>query len=488
MATHDYVIANQNGANFRSDLNNVLQAIISNNSSATEPSTTSAYMWWADTANDKLKMRNGADSAWIDVMQISTGNPLFTGDLNLGDGDKINFGDSNDLQIYHDGSMSYIDDAGNGDLRIRASNDINFRNYSNDATVMNLSLNNGSEYVQLYYAGSQKLATTTTGIDVTGDVIADNVGIGTSSPSTTLEIQAPSTVGGIKLRGRSSANDEMKMSFSNATGGTELANIYCDSTNFLSVGTISSLPFTFKTANTERMRIDGSGNVLIGTTSQYDVGEVCINYPATKRGLALQVNSTGNSNQISFRNPNGLIGHISTSGTTTTYNTSSDYRLKENVVPMSASIDRLKQLNPVNFNFIVDADTTVDGFLAHEVFDVVPEATTGEKDAMKDEEYEVSPALGEIYTPAIEEITDEEGNVTQEAVAETIISSDVEQPETLEDGQQWRETTPAEMGTRTVPDYQGIDQSKLVPLLTGALQEAIAKIESLEARIEALEA
>jgi hypothetical protein len=86
----------------------------------------------------------------------------------LGDNDKATFGNGDDLQIYHDGSMSYIDDAGNGDLRIRASNDISFRNYANEATAMNLSLNNGSELVQLYYAGSLRLATTATGIDVTG--------------------------------------------------------------------------------------------------------------------------------------------------------------------------------------------------------------------------------------------------------------------------------------------------------------------------------
>jgi hypothetical protein len=79
---------------------------------------------------------------------------------------------------------------------------------------------------------------------------------------------------------------------------------------------------------------------------------------------------------------------------------------------------------------------------------VVPEAVTGTKDAMRTEEYEVTPA-----------VTDDEGNITTAAV----------------------------MGTREVPDYQGIDQSKLVPLLTAALQEAITKIEDLETRIQALE-
>ena len=87
------------------------------------------------------------------------------------------------------------------------------------------------------------------------------------------------------------------------------------------------------------------------------------------------------------------------------YSTSSDYRLKENVVAMSGATERLKQLNPSRFNFIADADTTVDGFLAHEVQAVVPEAITGTKDAMRDEQYEVTPA-----------VLDDDGNVTTEAL------------------------------------------------------------------------
>jgi len=79
MANHDYVIANQNGANTRSDLNSAFSAIVSNNSSASEPSTTYAYMWWADTTNDLLKQRNAADSAWVDILTLSTGAPSVGG-------------------------------------------------------------------------------------------------------------------------------------------------------------------------------------------------------------------------------------------------------------------------------------------------------------------------------------------------------------------------------------------------------------------------
>ena len=187
-------------------------------------------------------------------------------------------------------------------------------------------------------------------------------------------------------------------------------------------------------------------------------------------------NYTSTYTVMRFRNGNGNVGNITMAGSSTSYNTSSDYRLKENVTDVTDGITRVKQLSPKRFNFISDADTTVDGFLAHETATVVPEAVTGAKDAMRDEEYQVSAATGDIYTPATEE------------AEEVIHSSNVEQPETLEEGQFWRETTAAVMDTRSVPDYQGIDQSKLVPLLTAALQEAIAKIEDLETRVAALEA
>jgi hypothetical protein len=148
-------------------------------------------------------------------------------------------------------------------------------------------------------------------------------------------------------------------------------------------------------------------------------------------------NTTGSGiTLVAFYNPNGVVGTITTSGSATAYNTSSDYRLKEDVQPMVGSVDRLMALKPVNFAWKVDG-SRVDGFLAHEAQEVVPECVTGEKDAVE-----------------IVEIKDEDGNVT---------------------------------GTEEQPVYQGIDQSKIVPLLTAALQEALTKIEALEARVAALE-
>jgi hypothetical protein len=74
MAQHDYIIANQSGAAFRSDLNNGLAAIVSQNSGAAQPSTTYAYQWWADTATGLLKIRNAANNAWITIGTLADAN------------------------------------------------------------------------------------------------------------------------------------------------------------------------------------------------------------------------------------------------------------------------------------------------------------------------------------------------------------------------------------------------------------------------------
>ena len=191
----------------------------------------------------------------------------------------------------------------------------------------------------------------------------------------------------------------------------------------------------FGTAATERFRVDDSGRIKIGTTSNgpdlFTTGSGAV-FSDTQALLVGRsgVNAIFNRHSsdgeiVRFHRQGSDVGSIDVTTSATTYNTSSDYRLKENVIPISDGIARVKQLSPKRFNFIVDADTTVDGFLAHEAQSVVPEAVTG--------------AHNEV---------DNEGN----------------------------------------PVMQGIDHSKLVPLLTAALQEAITKIEALETKVAALEA
>ena len=170
----------------------------------------------------------------------------------------------------------------------------------------------------------------------------------------------------------------------------------------------------------DRLKIQGGNNGLgciKAISGQYSYA-VRIEGSNLSTQLACYSSSTAQTTQINFENPgNSSAGKISTTGNSTAYTTSSDYRLKENVIPISDSISRLNQLKPSRFNFIGESNKTVDGFIAHEVQDIVPEAIVGEKDEI-----------------------DKDGN----------------------------------------PVYQGIDQAKLVPLLVAAIQELEARVKELE--------
>ena len=230
-------------------------------------------------------------------------------------------------------------------------------------------------------------------------------------------------------------------------------------------------------AVTERMRIPSDGRILFGCTSEptNSVSGVQLSNAGTFSSCKFSVgNNVGNFTQISFINGNGVVGTIKTNAAATAYNTSSDYRLKENVVTDWDATTRLKQLKPSRFNWKTAKDTTLDGFLAHEVSSIVPEAISGEKDAMKDESNVVLNADGTVCTWGVSKKMWEEGKL----------------PTTDEDGKTVdpiyaSDTTWVE--SKSVPDHQAIDQSKLVPLLTKALQEAISEIETLKNKVTALE-
>jgi hypothetical protein len=257
------------------------------------------------------------------------GNLDINSDITWEDNKKALFGDSGDLQIYHDGTNSYIDDTSTGNLVLRGNPAVSIQKYTGEVS----GVFNADGAVNLYYDNSLKLATTSTGINV-----SDNLLIGKTSP-------------GINIEG-----------FEAASAG------------YIAV-----------------VRDGGIAGYFQRKTSD---GEL-----------------------LNFRKDNTTVGSVSVTASSTAYNTSSDYRLKENVEAMTGATARLKQLAPKRFNFIADADTTVDGFLAHEVSSVVPEAITGTHNEV-----------------------DNNGN----------------------------------------PVYQGIDQSKLVPLLVATIQELEARITALE--------
>ena len=304
-----------------------------------------------------------------------------------------------------------------------------------------------------------------------------NVGIGTSSPAQLLEIKGGSNTS-LRLHSDTESSAVPAIEMMRGTNDTFGTDAYTDWRMKVQGGNLA-IESADNGATTSRMQIDYSGNVLIDCTATPSASVHGWMKLAGGGGYVKSaVGGSGGYTHYQFINTNGAVGQIYTSGSSTTYATSSDYRLKENVTPMSGATAQTKLLKPCNFDWIVGGNTN--GFLAHELAEVVPEAVTGTKDAMMDEEYEVTPATGDVFTPSIDAYVDADENEV-EAVAEVIHSADVEQPETLEEGQQWRETTAQVMGTRSVPDMQGIDQAKLVPLLTATIQELIARIEVLEA-------
>ena len=235
-----------------------------------------------------------------------------------------------------------------------------------------------------------------------------SVGIGTSSPGNyKLDVNGTSNFSG---------NSNWTSGSSLLWNGGDIA-ITNSGTNIVFK---TYLPGNFA----ERVRIDSSGNLLVGQTTNgitsLGIGLVPngVSHFYTSGERALELGRGASDGEILRFNRSGAdVGSIDVTTTSTSYNTSSDYRLKENVNYNFDATTRLKQLKPARFNFIADADKTVDGFLAHEVQSVVPEAITGTKDAI-----------------------DEDGNLV----------------------------------------YQGIDQSKLVPLLVKTIQELETRITALE--------
>jgi len=286
----------------------------------------------------------------------------------------------------------------------------------------------------------------------------------TGSYSTAMTIDASGNVG---IGGTPDSGRKLHIEGGDATVGITLKDTAGSQFGINSDG--GALIFKSDSSGEERMSISSNGHVKFsdGNLAGYSQtsgrgGSAIYADTGASGGTIIQTNNANNGwssvylnkfdwaagkdgRLIQFTvNGSGAAGGVSiASASTITYNTSSDYRLKENVVYEWDATTRLKQLKPARFNFILDGtDTPQDGFMAHEAQEVVPLSVSGTKDAMKDEEYEVTPA-----------VIDENGT----------------------------ETTPAVMGTRSVIDPQSIDHSMLVPLLVKTIQELEARIAALEA-------
>ena len=269
------------------------------------------------------------------------------------------------------------------------------------------------------YAGYLSLQTTDAGATPTERMRIDssgNVGIGTTSPANKLHVYTTATATPLTIETNGSACYLNFRSTSSSTG-------------FIGYGEGGTANMNFYTANTERMRIDSAGTVFIGATSS----------PSGTQRLVLTANgstgvepmlfnelrtSSATENYVRFYRNGSQVGSITNTLSATAYVTSSDYRLKENVAPMTGALAKVQELKPVTYKWKVDGSDG-QGFIAHELQAVVPDCVTGEKDGL-----------------------DKDGN----------------------------------------PAYQGIDTSFLVATLTAAIQEQQELIKSLTARIAALEA
>ena len=277
-------------------------------------------------------------------------------------------------------------------------------------------------------------ALTTTGNTILGDASTDtlnvgngglvkdasgNVGIGTASPSYKLDVQ-----------GSVGATIASKTAEFNAAGGS-IYSSYNDGTKTwrVGVGIQTAGMFTFRnhTDGTLPVNIDSSGNLLVGTTSTIGSSRFVVAADTTSTNVMAVSNTRSTAStdySILFYRNGSIVGSVQTTLSATSYVTSSDYRLKQNIAPMTGALSKVALLKPVTYKW-KNTGENGQGFIAHELAEVCPDAVAGEKDAV-----------------------DADGN----------------------------------------PKYQGIDTSFLVATLTAAIQEQQALIIQLQADVAALKA
>jgi hypothetical protein len=285
-----------------------------------------------------------------------------------------------------------------------------------------------SSGVHLVFGNRQN---TTTYTEVMRINASGNLGIGTNSPGARLDVAGTTYVRGDSTNGTFTSAGQLAIKRSNsspfisfhANAGSRIGYLQYNSGAASNLVVEENQPFAIYTNSAERMRITSGGDLLVNSTStSYSVSGNSFRWV---NGVALlcSKNTTADTNQVVFFNPNGQVGFINTGGTITSYGTSSDYRLKENIAPMTGALAKVSALKPVTYKWKADGSDG-QGFIAHELQEVVPDCVTGEKDAVN-----------------------EDGSIKA----------------------------------------QGIDTSFLVATLTAAIQELKATVDAQAARIAALE-
>ena len=336
-----------------------------------------------------------------------------------------------------------------------------------------------NQYLKTDGSGALSWATVTdTNTVTTINNNADNRVITGSGTANTLEGETKFTFDGDTLE-VARATEGTYLKVGGDTGGSNASALEFVSSTYGSNGALHTLDATaalgshaFASNGTTHIRFFAEHGMGIETTSKKE-GAYLVNIAVDptsspiKKGIHYMGNNGGNYVAALFTHSDSAYGNITFSSSGTTYATSSDYRMKENVVNLTGAIDRVKNFKPYRFNFKEAKDKTVDGFLAHEAATVVPEAVQGTKDATETRTNFVKSKDGKLLG---EGVTEADWNAGKAA-----------NPAEYPADSTWG-------ASEEIPVWQSIDQSKIVPLLTAALQEAITKIETLETKVAALEA
>ena len=417
MAQHDYDIANQSGANFRADLNNALDAIVSNNSGSSEPSTKFAYEWWVDTSNNLLKLRNSANNAWITLPLSITADNATSGGLTV-NGNLATTGtvdiNGQELILDADADTSITADTDDQiDFRVGAVDVMTLTNSHLvlKGTTPKITIGDGGEedtalifngnaqdfYIGLDDSADDLVIGTGSTVGTNGLVVVENggnVGVGTITPSCRLHLQTPLT-----SDTQTTPETVLKLSTTfNSTGSDGQAGcgarlefeIPDDETNPITASAIaglkengddsnaeSALAFYISQNDTtldEAMRINSAGALLVGKTADNltDAGFVLKKRDASDHAqiTCVGAGSTSVETYYIYDNANSEFEFFVSYAGAVHYRSLvslSDERKKDNIADITFGLDAVKELRPVSFDWKNDKGNDQLGFIAQEV-------------------------------------------------------------------------------------------------------------------------
>ena len=343
----------------------------------------------ADIFRDSAFITGIIDSAYIEALLT----PIHISSSNVGIGTSS---PNHDLHLHKstsDGNFLLITNSTTG------SN-------SNDGAVIGLA---ADETLLIYHQENSDIRFGTASTERMRIKSGGNVGIGTIAPTQKLTVNAGSTDTAVAIFTGNDTNRGLKISTATANSQTDML-VVLEAPGQHSGSYEGEI--SFKTANTERVRVDKSGNVLIGKTSS-DVGTAgheLLNYGRavhTVNATTVQVlNRLGNDGDITiFQRDGTTVGSISQASSSTTYNTTSDERLKENIKPISDAVEKLMAMNPVNFTWKKYPDNpSQHGFIAQEMKKILPEAVTSSEEYMSMDYGRITPILVAALQNALKRI------------------------------------------------------------------------------------